>query len=62
MEGQATSLLAHRLKKLANAAAQGTDISESVKELLMRERVLRSEQSSMADDSADEAIGFLRVL
>lgn len=62
MEGQPTSLLAHRLKKLANAASQGADISDAVRELLLTERMLRSEQSDIASDSVDEAVGFLRVL
>lgn len=47
MNGQTSSLLAYKLKKLMAAAADGVDVADNVRALLEADRNLRAER--MAD-------------
>lgn len=44
MNGQSTSLLAYRLKKLMAAAAGGADVADNMRMLLEADRMLRAER------------------
>lgn len=45
MNGQATSIIAFKLKKLMVEAAKGGDVSEAVKSLLAGEREIAADKS-----------------